>query len=141
MNEDHKIAWLAGILEGEAHFSLERDQKGFHNCTIIRIVLRMTDGDVVQRAADIMGSRVSRHRPASLKSHYKDQFWTKVSGQKAANILRQILPFMGARRTARINGLLMAWETRSTYSDGAKLRVERQRQAAGFRVLPFRNAV
>jgi hypothetical protein len=63
----------------------------------------MTDRDVVGRAASLMDAkiRLSLH-PAPAKPTWH----TELSGEKAAEIMRQILPFMGARRSGRIAEVL-----------------------------------
>lgn len=88
--------WLAGLLEGEGCFDL-------HKGRYPRIRLGMTDRDVVGRAAVLMGSRVrSTLRPAPFKSTWH----TEVSGNRAALLMRSLLPHMGTRRSQRIADVL-----------------------------------
>lgn len=90
------LLWLAGLLEGEGSFDAHRGKYP-------RIRLAMTDRDVVGRAASLMGSefRLALH-PAPAKATWH----TELSGEKAAEIMREILPFMGTRRSQRIADVL-----------------------------------
>ncbi|QIG58506.1 HNH endonuclease [Arthrobacter phage DrSierra] len=90
------LLWLAGLLEGEGTFDAHRGKYP-------RIRLAMTDRDVVGRAASLMDSkiRLSLHpAPAQATWH------TELSGEKAAAIMREILPFMGTRRSGKIANVL-----------------------------------
>lgn len=88
--------WLAGLLEGEGSFDAHRGKYP-------RIRLAMTDRDVVGRAASLMDTklRLSLHpAPAQPTWH------AEVSGARAAEIMREILPFMGTRRSGKIAAVL-----------------------------------
>lgn len=90
------VVWLAGLLEGEGTFDLHRGKYP-------RVRLAMTDRDVVGRAATLLGSRVR----LSLKpAPYKASWHAEVSGEKAALVMRAVLPFMGSRRSAKIAAVL-----------------------------------
>lgn len=73
----------------------------------------MTDKDVVERAAKIMGS-------CSVKETERDEtrkniFETYVFGNTAADLMIAIFPYMGVRRQARIGELVVG---RQTVSEG-----------------------
>lgn len=90
------LLWLAGLLEGEGSFDAHRGKYP-------RIRLAMTDRDVVGRAASLMDAkiRLSLHPlPAKATWH------TEISGARAAEIMRLILPHMGARRSQKIAEVL-----------------------------------
>lgn len=90
------LLWLAGLLEGEGSFDAHRGRYP-------RIRLAMTDRDVVGRAASLMdtGIRLALH-PAPAKP----TFHAEISGERAAEIMRAILPHMGARRSGKIAEVL-----------------------------------
>lgn len=91
-----EVVWLAGLLEGEGSFDAHRGKYP-------RIRLAMTDRDVVARAAALMDAtiRLSLHpAPAQPTWH------TEISGERAAVIMRELLPFMGTRRSGRIASVL-----------------------------------
>lgn len=93
---DRDLFWLAGLLEGEGCFDLHRGRYP-------RIRLGMTDRDVVGRAATLLGGRVRLTlRPAPVQATWH----VEISGTKAAEMMRVILPYMGARRSAKIATIL-----------------------------------
>lgn len=95
------LIWLAGLLEGEGTFDL-------HKGKYARIRVSMTDRDVVGRAAHLMDGRIRMTiSPVGLKP----MFHTEITGHKAEAIMRELLPFMGARRSAKIGEILgrLAW--------------------------------
>ena len=105
--DEYDIAWLAGILEGEGCFQLHRNSGG--RSPVARLQLKMTDLDVVQRAAQIMCSEDKVKeipRPDSFKEHYKTQYLCVVYGQTAKDVMRAILPYMGERRSEKIREVL-----------------------------------
>lgn len=88
--------WLAGLLEGEGSFDAHRGKYP-------RIRLGMTDRDVVGRAASLMDATI---RLSLRSAPAKPTFHTEVSGARAAQIMREILPHMGARRSGKIAEVL-----------------------------------
>ncbi len=92
-----EVAWLAGLLEGEGSFFLQRRRSP---C----IRLQMVDKDVVVRAAALMGVGtrfVPRRRP-----NWSDQWKAAVQGHPALTVMAAVRPFMGNRRGADIDRLL-----------------------------------
>lgn len=95
MNRDD-LLWLAGLCEGEASFDLHRGKYP-------RMRIGMTDRDVVGRAATLMGVSVR----LSLKPKPYAAMWhAELSGTRAVEIMRALLPHMGARRSAKIAEIL-----------------------------------
>lgn len=90
------LLWLAGLLEGEGTFDLHRHRYP-------RIRLGMTDRDVVGRAASLMDSKL---RLALHPAPVQPTWHAEISGERAAAIMREVLPFMGARRSQRIAAVL-----------------------------------
>lgn len=95
MNRDDLI-WLAGLLEGEGTFDLHRGRYP-------RIRVGMSDRDVIGRAATLMGARVR----LSLKPAPNAAMWhAEVSGTRALALMMDLLPHMGARRSAKIASVI-----------------------------------
>ena len=92
------VIWLSGLLEGEGTFDLHRGKYP-------RVRVAMTDRDVVGRAATLLGANV---RLSMKPAPHKATWHAEVSGEKAAEVMRAVLPFMGARRSGRIAGVLGA---------------------------------
>lgn len=92
--------WLAGLLEGEGSFTYHRQTRGRY---VPKVIVRMTDLDVVERAAALMGSRI--HTQKRLGGH-KDLHGTAVTGKRAVRLMRSLLPLMGERRSTQIRRFL-----------------------------------
>ncbi|UDL14635.1 LAGLIDADG endonuclease [Arthrobacter phage KeAlii] len=90
------LLWLAGLLEGEGTFDAHRGKYP-------RIRLAMTDRDIVGRAASLMDAKI---RLSLHTAPAKPTWHTEISGQRAAEIMSQILPFMGTRRSGKIAEVL-----------------------------------
>lgn len=96
-NVDKEIAWVAGILEGEGYFYLN---KGYYP----RIELKMTDKDVVERIAEFIGSTVIKQRYKELE-HHKDVWITTKQGFSAMDTMELIYPYMSVRRKETIDAI------------------------------------
>lgn len=97
------IAWLAGLLEGEASFMLRRGNA--------KIGIQMTDRDVVERAANLLGVTIGLHsRQPKGKTTYLPVFHLAVHGIKAIAWMMTLYTFMGERRQAKIAQILGEWK-------------------------------
>jgi hypothetical protein len=96
-------AWLAGLLDGEGAFDAPRDNP--------RVRVKMTDFDVVLHAADLMGASVYTEIDRRA-DHYKPLLIAQITGDRAVAVMRAILPYLGARRTAKVTELTIAHSTR-----------------------------
>lgn len=99
--DPRSVAWLAGLLEGEGTFS---SQSGYP-----RISVQMTDQDVVERAAAILGIRnvhlhEEKRNPEWLPTHV-----AALTGSRAAPWMRTLRPLMGERRGREIDRALAAY--------------------------------
>lgn len=100
----HTAGWLVGILEGEGSFDLAKGRYP-------RIRLGMTDADVVRKAAGLMGSTVY----TEFRYPHKPMFRTEVWGARAADLMENLLPWMGARRSARVAEVLGEYRRQSSH--------------------------
>lgn len=101
----NRIAWLAGLLEGEGCFS----RRG--NC--ITIQLYVSDRDVIEKAQAIIGApSIGSRRPKNEK-HKTCYYWT-VSGPEAAAWMMTLYSLMGSRRQERIKELLTVFKQAKT---------------------------
>lgn len=99
--------WLAGLLEGEGTFDLHRRKYP-------RVRVGMSDRDVVGRAATLMGAQVR----LSLKPYPNSaMFHAEISGTKAVAVMEEVLPHMGARRSAKI-ATVLGWARLAANSNG-----------------------
>lgn len=93
---DHDLYWFVGLCEGEAAFDAQRGKYP-------RIRIAMADRDVVGRAATLMGCRV---RLSLHPAPFKAMWHAEIQGERAAEIMRLILPHLGARRSAKVAEIL-----------------------------------
>jgi hypothetical protein len=79
----------------------------------------MTDCDVVQHVALLWGVSVYVMRPrgASKKVAYR----TTLLGQRAAEWMRRVYPFMGLRRRAQIDTTLNEWDALPSANERRRL--------------------
>ncbi len=104
---DWDAAWLVGLLEGEGCFGLRQDNRSGRRPTI-SVKLQMCDEDVVQRAHKLMGGETAVLDRQTAKPHWSDAYEVAVYGVRAEELMRAVLPHMGARRGAKIRECLDA---------------------------------
>jgi hypothetical protein len=88
---DVDTAWLAGLVEGEGCFS------GGALC------VNMTDRDVVERAAALMGARVRRQK--ARREHWSDTWTTTATTLATREIAHRLRPALGHRRRGQVDGM------------------------------------
>jgi hypothetical protein len=96
------ICWLAGLLEGEGCFlSTANKTPG--------IQLLMTDRDVVERAAALLGGRVGP--PEIRGGNRKPRYSTRIYGNLAASWMMTLYAQLGTRRRAAVRKALTKWRS------------------------------
>jgi len=107
---EQEIIWLAGLLEGEGCFymdkQLSRSGSGEYTRTP-KISVGMVDEDVIVHVARLFGTKVYAAKPYR---EGKRMYTATTSGVKAAWLMRAILPWMGARRSEKISEVLKAYQ-------------------------------
>lgn len=116
------LTWLAGLLEGEGSFL--KAPPSNPNCP--RISLEMTDKDVVERAALLMGGK-------AVRRVLKDPLWKPayrviVKGLRAVTLMRILYPEMGARRRSQISAALEKYIERMKGDNTRRLSEDQIRQ-------------
>lgn len=102
-----RLAWLAGLLEGEGSF-------GFYNSP--RVSLKMTDLDVVKDAHQLMGATTKL--ACQKKVHTQDIYVFSVHSSLAIGWMMTLYPMLGKRRRAKIAEVLKKWKTMPGYQRG-----------------------
>jgi hypothetical protein len=108
--KSNDLAWLAGLLEGEGSFMTIKSHVRGKVYLYPKIVVTMTDLDVIQRAATLIGNAVYNVPLQKNGVSKLSQYRAQVSGVKAAELMRQLLPYMGKRRTDKIREILRDYE-------------------------------
>lgn len=96
------IILLAGILEGEGNFRMDK------NCP--RITLNMTDKDVVEKIHQKFGGNFYVQNKAKYNSKWKECYSLVFNGELAISIMMSIYSLMGQRRKAKIKEVIEAWK-------------------------------
>jgi len=99
---DVEIAWVAGLLEGEGWFGIN----GYSSV----ITLVMADLDIIKKFKALIdcNNRITV-RPKAF-SHHKDTYSIGVCGKQAFILMNLIRPFMGERRGAVIDDVILKCE-------------------------------
>jgi hypothetical protein len=99
------IAWLAGLLEGEGCFRLNR--------TTPSVELSMCDEDIVNRAAALMGVDVSRKGfDTQANPSWRPRWRIAANGKQAISVMRMVRPWLGFRRGKKVDEVLSLAEAR-----------------------------
>jgi hypothetical protein len=105
LSEDCAVAWLAGLLEGEGTFAINRYSP---EIAYPVISLKMCDPGVVARAARLLDApSVQRREPR--QEGWSPTYVAAISGQAAAIWMRRLRSLMGTRRRAAIDAALAAY--------------------------------
>jgi hypothetical protein len=92
-----QAAWLAGLIDGEGCFDAPRGNP--------RIRIKMSDLDVVLRAADLMGARTYMETPR--EDYFKPCMVAQITGDRAAAVMRALLPYLGSRRSGKATEIIL----------------------------------
>lgn len=94
MTTDLEIAWFAGLFEGEGSFVFtSKKPKGISIC--------MTDEDIILKVQKIFGGNVYLANRNNQKVHWKQAYLWHLNKNEALPIIKQILPYLGERRSQR----------------------------------------
>lgn len=96
-----ELGWLVGILEGEGCFT-------YNNTQIVRI--QMVDEDVMEAVrvllSKITGKEIEMVECEEKRSNRQNTYAINVSGERARQIMKTVVPFMHFRRRQKIWQLL-----------------------------------
>lgn len=93
-----ELAWLAGIIEGEGCFYVNKKTKS----PLIRV--KMGDRDVVEKVSKMW--RVNVNFAKDGRRNHSDMYTATVYGHLALDWMKKVYPMMGARRKAKILEIL-----------------------------------
>ena len=140
------IAWLAGLFEGEGTFIWKKTGT-FYGVPMARI--KMADKDIIERVQVFLGGNIYEEK--ERQEGWKRQYCLAYQGNTAMRIMLLLRPYMGIRRSKRIDDLLTIWtnrpgvrrgsdsqlskltteqvlEIRTLYSEGSKLKNDLAKQ-------------
>ena len=105
---DPDFHWLVGIMEGEGCFTRQVNKGNGYS---LRIILKMTDEDIVRRAHSLFECG-SIYKKISTNPKHSDSWTLQINGPKANALMLKLQPFMGIRRSARIEELINEYNSR-----------------------------
>lgn len=111
----NKIAWLAGLLEGEGSFVPGPPSSPNQP----RIAIEMKDRDIIERVAAYFATSYIRARPA--KGNWSEYFGVSIKGRKAIELMIKLRPLMGIRRQSQIDKAIASYTPREHGDNTRKL--------------------
>lgn len=105
---DRELGWSAGIIEGEGYMALHKSQHKSKDYIYPRIVVAMTDLDVLERLQRCLGGQICGpyHYKEKNKPHWQ---WRITTTKHAVGTMMMLYPLMCGRRQERIREMLVAW--------------------------------
>ena len=109
MTEKEMIIYIAGLLEGEGCFDTYDNGSGR---LYARVILKMTDKDIIEKYASYVEQLTNRTTPKKIYEcvqkveNHKTQYAYYLQGSAAFTIMNKLKPFMGVRRSNKIDELL-----------------------------------
>lgn len=104
-DESALLAWLAGLLEGEGTFAIQRESA---DIAYPRISVTMCDRATVERAARLLDApSVARKEPQDPA--WSVSYFAAITGRQAATWMQRLRDLMGARRRAAIDAALATY--------------------------------
>jgi hypothetical protein len=88
-----EIAWAAGLFEGEGTMS--------YSPRHVRACLNMTDFEVVERFAEVVGVGTLAHKPSHDPRHKDQLVWRVTDYAGVQHVFALLRPWLGARRVAQ----------------------------------------
>lgn len=95
MLDPYEVAWGAGLFEGEGSL--------FPNAGSVRLVVKMTDRDVVERFARLIGAPLlGPYQYQQKDGHVRKPYWMCArSGVQAVAWINRFWSYLGERRRLR----------------------------------------
>jgi hypothetical protein len=110
---DAEVAWLAGLLEGEGSFYMLTSRTGELRKAYRypKIQVSMTDRDIIDRVSVLFGTKTYAKPPARKYPDRRPQWQAQISGVGAAEWMVRLRPWLGERRRAKIDEVLIEYGT------------------------------
>lgn len=99
MNDNLKLAWFAGLFEGEGtfHIAKEKSVKGLR--------VSSTDLDVLEKVKNNFGGSIFKQKETRNPKWKQPYIWSLCKND-SLKLVKDILPYLGERRTKRANEYL-----------------------------------
>lgn len=111
------LPYLAGLIDGEGSFTLER--KGPKRSRHPKITISMNDKEAVEAVAQTFGGSLT-------KAHYPSQKTAKytwyIGNSAAIELTKEVLPFLVIKRRQKVATLLISWPTSGSREGNKEMR-------------------
>lgn len=101
LSRKQKILVLAGVFDGEGSFGVW--SRGKNRSKHLQVKVDTTDADMVARFHHMFGGIFFTHTPKN--ENYKHLFRWKITGDKAWQVLKEMVPYMCQRRREKFKNL------------------------------------
>jgi len=101
------LHWLAGLLEGEGCFSINKGDTARNKNPYEIISLQMCDYDIVNRVCHLFDHDITICNTTRSKTVYR----VTLGGAKAIGWMMTLYPLMGERRRSKIRECIMSWKS------------------------------
>lgn len=98
MDKNVKIAYIAGLFEGEGTFGIYNETKAK------RVGITSTDRDVLEKVLSVYGGKILNLK--TRKEHWKQAFIWVLGLDKCEEFIKDIYPYLGERRKERADKYL-----------------------------------
>lgn len=102
---ESNLAWATGVLEGEGCFTLVKNSKAKGGQSA-KIVLQMNDLDIVERVRAAFNNKGAVYQRPPRGNSKESWQWNVYKAADVKEIIYQILPLLGKRRTEKVYELL-----------------------------------
>lgn len=93
-----QIAWAAGLFEGEGCITSIKKQTKVGTSVHARLILNMTDLDVVERFVEIVGGNKDKIRRVDRGKNKLQYVWECTRRDEVFRIFFMLSPWLGTRR-------------------------------------------
>ena len=111
----NKLAYLAGVFDGEGSFGywskgIKSKKKEFV------VAVEMRDMDIVGKFQEFFACGTIAYRESRQENHSPTHHW-RVKNKKALEVLKLMMPYLGARRTDKFKKVVIDMEQASISKD------------------------
>ena len=99
------IEYLAGLVDGEGHIRLTTSNKGKYRKLYPRLQVTNTYKPIIEELQVQYGGGI-RHSVHKNKPHWKDKYDWVLDGDKARNMLEELIPYLKIKRRNAMDVLI-----------------------------------
>ena len=97
MENKIKLAYLAGLLDGEGHFSILYDKKGKTKFNGVVGIVK-TDPSMIHWLKDNFGGSIYHWKGKSKKPHWKEKYEWRVYSYHMTDLVKRVLPYLVVKK-------------------------------------------